>query len=687
MSQLLKQYTTQLLAGLLLLWLGLGPAIAVDSVSLKIDNIRQGAISLKDIEVSIRQIETARPQFVLESASLSLPPPFDFIKSIRLHCLDFFWQEELLECHQGKGVIKSPQLHSPQFGFSLKVEGQQALLRLQNVKLFGGIFQIVITENGWHWNMNVTAKKTDLYQLQKFIKARQISSLQGKGYFKLNVKGYRHSIRKITLDSVVKSIDFQSKDEKTAAEGLALNTHALITRQSKGWQIATQTQLMQGGLYVEPVFLEITPEKPLQADLTLFWNPGKKKLQLSSVYLEHPGVARFRGQGYVEFQHKMNTDMVGSLTVHDLQQAASIYLQPFLETGPLADIKLTGQAEFNGAVVNNQLKSLDLEVQQGGIQQDSNHIQMRGIAADLHWAAKKPVTASTLSWQQMMIKKIPFANGQLLLSLYDKRLELLQPVDLKVLDGVISISQFHFAAVKNEDADVVFKGRVKDLSLDKLTEALDWTPLSGKISGDIPSVIYHDKTLQLGGELDIQVFGGRIVIKKLSSSGLFSRFPKLWTDIEFNNLDLKAITQKFEIGYMEGRLSGFVRNLYLEDWQPVSFYAWVGTPPDDDSRHVISQKAVENIASIGGGGAADVISRGFLRFFDTFSYDKLGFGCYLHQGVCQLMGVEAAENGYYLIKGGGLPRIDVMGYNTRMNWNVLIRRLKRIVATDNVVIQ
>jgi hypothetical protein len=82
----------------------------------------------------------------------------------------------------------------------------------------------------------------------------------------------------------------------------------------------------------------------------------------------------------------------------------------------------------------------------------------------------------------------------------------------------------------------------------------------------------------------------------------------------------------------------------------VSFYAWVGTPEDDNSRHRISQQAVENIASIGGGGISDILSRGFLGLFSTFGYRKLGFGCYLYQGVCQLMGVEAVDNGFYLIK-------------------------------------
>jgi hypothetical protein len=149
---------------------------------------------------------------------------------------------------------------------------------------------------------------------------------------------------------------------------------------------------------------------------------------------------------------------------------------------------------------------------------------------------------------------------------------------------------------------------------------------------------------------------------------------------------MEQLTGKFEFGGITGKLSGFVQKLYLENWQPVSFYAWFGTPDDDDSSHRISQKAVKNIASIGGGGAADAISRSFLRFFETFGYDKLGLGCYLHEGVCQLMGVNATPTGYAIITGGGLPRIDVIGYNPRVDWVVLIDRLKRITTSDKVII-
>jgi len=152
-------------------------------------------------------------------------------------------------------------------------------------------------------------------------------------------------------------------------------------------------------------------------------------------------------------------------------------------------------------------------------------------------------------------------------------------------------------------------------------------------------------------------------------------------------LDLQTITRKFHTGNIEGKLSGVVHNLYLENWQPISFYAWMGTPEDDDSTHRISQKAVEKIASIGGSSATDVLSKGFLSLFSSFEYDRLGFGCYLYKGVCQLMGVEAVDNGFYLIKGGGLPRINVIGYNPRLNWSVLLERLRRITTSDEFIIK
>jgi len=255
------------------------------------------------------------------------------------------------------------------------------------------------------------------------------------------------------------------------------------------------------------------------------------------------------------------------------------------------------------------------------------------------------------------------------------------------LGGAIAINQLGWQAKKQQEPEVYFAGSLTNVSLEQWSKALNWTPLSGTISGNIPRVEYRNNTLSLGGEINIKVFDGDIRITQLASSGLFTNFPRVSGEMEINNLDLDQLTGKFKFGGITGKLSGFVRQLYMENWQPVTFYAWLGTPDDDDSRHRISQKAVKNIASIGGGGASDLLSKSFLSFFETFGYDKIGLGCYLHDGVCQLMGVEATPQGYAIVTGGGLPRIDVIGYNPRLDWNVLMERLHRISSSDEVIIK
>jgi hypothetical protein len=313
---------------------------------------------------------------------------------------------------------------------------------------------------------------------------------------------------------------------------------------------------------------------------------------------------------------------------------------------------------------------------------------MQGGAGEISWADDTDSTKSSqLSWQQLNLRALPIGPSKLSFLSKAKSIKLLKDASLPFLGGTLDIQQFSWQAKAQDEPEVSFKGNLHNASLTQLSSALNWTPLSGSISGVIPKVTYHNKTLSLDGKLSINVFDGNVSITNLSSSGLFTAFPKLQGDIEVENLDLEQLTGKFSFGSITGRLSGFVRQLSMENWKPVTFYAWLGTPDDDDSSHRISQRAVNNIASIGGGGASDLLSRSFLGMFETFGYDKLGLGCFLHEGVCQLMGVKATPSGYAIITGGGLPRIDVIGYNPRVDWDVLIDRLGRITTSDKVIVK
>jgi hypothetical protein len=130
-----------------------------------------------------------------------------------------------------------------------------------------------------------------------------------------------------------------------------------------------------------------------------------------------------------------------------------------------------------------------------------------------------------------------------------------------------------------------------------------------------------------------------------------------------------------------------VQDLRLLNWQPISFRARLATPKKDDSRHRISQRAIDNISSIGG-GPTGVLQRSAMRFFKDFAYDRIGWSCVLAKGVCTMDGIEPAKGGgYVLVKGKLLPRIDVVGFSRQVDWNTFVTQLKEARNTDNIQVR
>jgi hypothetical protein len=76
-----------------------------------------------------------------------------------------------------------------------------------------------------------------------------------------------------------------------------------------------------------------------------------------------------------------------------------------------------------------------------------------------------------------------------------------------------------------------------------------------------------------------------------------------------------------------------------------------------------------------------------LRLFDDFGYARLGLGCRLRENVCQMSGVDSAGDGYTIVQGAGLPRIQVVGFRRRVDWPTLVARLKAATEGQAPVIQ
>jgi len=231
-------------------------------------------------------------------------------------------------------------------------------------------------------------------------------------------------------------------------------------------------------------------------------------------------------------------------------------------------------------------------------------------------------------------------------------------------------------------------GLLEPVSLSQLSLALGWPKLAGKLSGIIPDVRYDNGNLEVGGILRMGVFDGEVTLRNLTLEQPFGLVPRLRVDARADNIDLETLTRTFSFGRIEGRLNGRIDGLDMESWRPVAFDAEFATPENDTSRHRISQKAVDNISSIGGAGVGGALSRSFLRFFEDFPYDRLGIRCRLENGICDMGGVAPATDGYYLVKGRFIPpRLDVIGYADRVNWDTLMAQIMAVTGQQDMLVE
>lgn len=663
---------------------------AVDGLTLKVANIKADDWSLKDAVLSLNHLDQTPPQFSLQSATLVLPPPAPNITELDIRCQQFQWSEKEIICAQGQARFNAEFIDAGAFYFSFRLNDETTTIEIKQLSLLGGVVTVHAKKIAENWKIQVNALGINLAELKALLSLEPVAISDGTVDIKLDLSVEQGMVQHLSGVAVVKNLSLQDPQGTLATEAVTVNIAIDATRQQTDLQWQSHISFISGGLYVEPVFLALDVNQVILLSVQGVWNPEQKIIKIDQLLLQHPDILTIKGNAQLTHQTEIGVETANfRVQVPQLKAAAPLYLLPYLESGAFAGIEVSGTAEAQFSIKQNAVDKIRLDLNNLSLNDVAKRFSVDHANAQINWAKQQENTrVSVINWQQLTLQSIPIQAGRIEFSSYNKQLTLLKQTDLTVLDGVLSLKSFSFSAADNRaDTSVHFEGEIARLSLEQLTHALNWPPLTGTISGHIPSVHYRDKTLSLDGELKIQVFDGEVTIKKLASSGMFTNFSQFYMDIEFDHLDLEAITQKFDVGYIEGRLSGQIQNLYMENWQAVSFYAWIGTPDEDDSTHKISQKAVENIASIGGGGISDVLSRGFLGLFSRFGYNKLGFGCYLHQGVCQLMGVEATDNGFYLIKGGGLPRINVIGYNPRLDWDILLNRLSRIKTTDEVIVK
>jgi hypothetical protein len=357
-------------------------------------------------------------------------------------------------------------------------------------------------------------------------------------------------------------------------------------------------------------------------------------------------------------------------------------LKPMLQASTLGNLRSEGRADAAVELRDGKITAIDLVLKRVSLEDKEGRFGVFGVDGKLPWSGEQP-TSAQLHVNGGEVLRVPFGAFELPLDMRGMRVRM-RKIQIPVLDGRLTVDDF--AANGEKDGwRWRFSGGIAPISMQQFTTALGLPVMHGTLSAVIPNVSYLQSTLKVDGALLFNVFDGTIVAQNLVLESPLGNVPRLTADVDMRNLDLDLLTRTFSFGNITGRVDAQVKALELVNWEPVHFDARVGSSAGEYPRR-ISQAAVQNISALGGAGAAAAIQRSFLRFFETFGYSALGLSCKLEAGVCRMGGIENLPRGYVIVKGGGIPAINVLGYNRSVGWRELLERLKR-VTEGNVIVK
>jgi len=366
----------------------------------------------------------------------------------------------------------------------------------------------------------------------------------------------------------------------------------------------------------------------------------------------------------------------------DAVQLPERYLSGWLGLAGLAGLGLDGAFELAARIDGGALSAVDATVNALTITDPRQRFRIDRLAGTLRHATGAAVD-SELRWQGGALYELAFGPVRLPMRSEAGTLRLREAAELSMLGGQVRLDGF---SLRPPDADgglrIGFGLELDALDIGALAQALGWPAFRGTLSGRIPSARYADERLDFDGGLSMQVFDGRVDVDALSMERPFGVAPTLSADLALHDLDLLGFTEVFDFGSITGRLHGRVGGLRLVDWTATAFDAGFHTQPRPGVRQRISQRAVQDISSVGDASFVTSLQGRLIGLFDDFGYRRIGIACRLENEVCRMSGLHSAGAGFTIVEGAGVPKLQVVGFNRDVDWPTLLERLAAVASGD-----
>lgn len=519
----------------------------------------------------------------------------------------------------------------------------------------------------------------------------------GTGNFNGSARLRDGSVAHASMIAELSGISVSNDAGTIVTDGLHALLDMSIGEQDERWNFDLGISSDAGEAYVEPVYVNLA-ESRVSFSGEGNVDPAFTDLELRTFSLTQGSAIDVRGKLRTRTAPEAVPSLSGLIELRE-SSVNAIYtdlLQVFLAGTAADDLVTDGIVAGAIRIDDNELTALELSLEDLSIDDKKGRFAVYGLNGIIDWPGPGNDAArsktSRLDWDSASAWSIPLEAAVIEAKLGADDFQLSKPVRIPTMGGALLINHLVLNDLGTEDASGLLDAQLEPIELGQLTGAFGWPAFSGSLGGELPFLQYEGGVVTLGGTLSARAFDGHIEFENLRLEEPFGLVPRLYGDLRLRQLDLERLTDTFSFGLIQGRLSGEVAGLEMIAWEPVAMDLHLYTPPDARARRRISQRAVENLASVGGGGAAAALSSGFMKFFEEFSYDRIGIRCVLEDGTCSMSGAgPAGENalgkGYYIVKGSGLPRIDVVGYRHQVSFGALVRQLEAITASGGPVMQ
>ncbi len=474
--------------------------------------------------------------------------------------------------------------------------------------------------------------------------------------------------------------DFDSKDGSMAGQGLTSDGHWSLESRGDHSTLDLDSRLLGGEVLLGSVYAKL-PDSATRVRLNADFSPAG--VRLDTLHFDDSTALRFDGLLGFDSDGRLDQARIDGFRAV-FPAAYQHYGKAMLAAAGFPDLRLQGM--LTGSLVWNGDGWQRFAFDAAGLSVDepSQRIGIQGLTGRLDWARSGQREPSELSWNALSMLGLKMGAASTAWRSTQGTLSLTRPVQIPIFGGQAFFNSLDWSPhAKDQKNRVAASVAYSGIDLSSLSTAFGWPAFQGTVGGAIPGLDYDGERVKLGGGVSINVFDGFVDITDLVLQHPFGAAPVLTAAIGFRNIDLKPMTQVFDFGSITGRLEGRVDDLRMINWLPVAFSADLRTSGDGR----ISQKAVNSISNLGGGGIAGGLQSAVLGVFDSFGYRHIGLGCVLKDDVCTMTGVgDAKGGGFTIVEGRGLPHIAVIGHQHQVDWSTLVARLKAATSGGGVEI-